>query len=161
MRSKLVFLKNLLKCNSDFRKKSDVTATLLQIGALWHWHYSIHFSGTPTGDISTNIRLHPIDCGDAANEIILLLRSQEEGKILWWVWCLFVCPLAYLRNNKAELHPIFLHINCCYGSLLWWHCGTLYTSRFVNDVRFWTIWHVICILNGERDSITAEITTSI
>jgi len=51
--------------------------------------------------------------------------------------CLSVRSRAYVRNCWTDLHKIFVHIPCGYGSVfLWWHCDTLYTSGFMDDVTF-------------------------
>jgi len=51
--------------------------------------------------------------------------------------CLSVCLFTYLRNHTAELHPLFMLVDCGCGSLLLWKCcDMLCTSGFVGDVTF-------------------------
>jgi len=44
---------------------------------------------------------------------------------------------AYLWNRASKLHQISVQItSACSSVLLWWHCSTLCTSGFVDDVIF-------------------------
>jgi len=48
-------------------------------------------------------------------------------------------PLTYLRNLMAEIHQSFVHVAVASGHglvVFWWHCSTLRTSHFVDDVIF-------------------------
>ena len=68
--------------------------------------------------------------------------------------CLSVHPIAYLWNRVAELHQIFVHIECGCGSILLWRRRyTLCISGFVDDVVFSHsgLYGASCIfLSGER-----------
>ena len=51
--------------------------------------------------------------------------------------CRSACPGAYLWNRWTDLHEILFADPLWRGSiLLWWHCDTLCTSSFMDDVTF-------------------------
>ena len=51
--------------------------------------------------------------------------------------CLSVRPRAYLRNYTSDLHQFFAHVTYGRGSvLLWRRSDVLYTSGFMDDVKF-------------------------
>jgi len=85
------------------------------------------------------------------------LRRWQWCKVLWWVR-LFVCLLAYLRNQTAKLCQIFVHVACDYGSVLRrWRCDTLYTSGFVDELHIISSGVPYPLLSGKH--VTAKITT--
>ena len=49
--------------------------------------------------------------------------------------CVSVCPWAYLWNRSTDPHEI-LSTDPCGSVFLWWHCATLCTSGFMDDVMF-------------------------
>jgi len=86
------------------------------------------------------------------------VQTAKYCKLNYYV-CLSVCLLAYLENHTAELHQIFVHVDCGRGSvLLWWLGDTLYTSGFVDDatilLRGPYAVSFVCIPK-QRESITA------
>ena len=68
--------------------------------------------------------------------VMWLLRPIGDG-VLWWafLWGLYVCPRAYLRNHASNLHHIFYACRCGRGwVLLWERSDTLCTFGFAYDV---------------------------
>jgi len=57
-----------------------------------------------------------------------------------WVWSIVmsmsVC-LSVLKTAQLNFTKFFLHVPCgCCSFLLWWHCDTLCTSSFTDDIVF-------------------------
>ena len=51
--------------------------------------------------------------------------------------CVSICPQGYLQSQTTDLHQIFCACVICRSSVLvWWHCDTICTSEFVDDVMF-------------------------
>jgi len=51
-----------------------------------------------------------------------------------WEGCEVVCLSVSLHISeitRPNYTKFFMHVACGHGSVLWWHCDTLYTSGFV------------------------------
>jgi len=54
-----------------------------------------------------------------------------------FVFCLHVCPLAYLENHTFKPQKVTAHVACgCSSVILWRHGKTLCISGFADDVTF-------------------------
>ena len=70
------------------------------------------------------------------HQTVQLLRPMD-GKYCDERVCLFACPLAYLKNIRANFTKFSVHVilDCC-SMLFLRHWSTLCTSGFVDDVMF-------------------------